>query len=126
RYRYESIQESWLVAEAHYRPQAWSGRGMLFRARTESAVSLWTAFEVDEAHGWGRYLADGVRVELCPGNHQTMCEEPNVRVLAAKLRAAIDEARRNVLADGGEDAPPDVAPDDAYDARDRPVPALTS
>jgi thioesterase domain-containing protein len=123
--RYESIQESWLVAEAHYRPQAWSGSGTLFRARTESAVSLWTAFEVDEAHGWGRYLAEGVRVELCPGNHQTMCEEPNVRVLAAKLRAAIDDAGRNVATAAEEAELPDVASDGAHDPSDGQIPALT-
>jgi acyl transferase domain-containing protein len=91
RYRYESIQESWLVAESRYRPARWRGRATLFRAREETAVSLWTAYEVDHAHGWGRFLA-GVDVELCPGNHQTMCEEPHVRTLAARLRAAVDAA----------------------------------
>jgi thioesterase domain-containing protein/acyl carrier protein len=92
RYRYESIQESWLMAESRYRPAPWAGRATLFRAREETAVSLWTAFEVDEAHGWRRYLAGGVDVEMCPGNHSTMCEEPNVRALAARLRGAIDAA----------------------------------
>jgi thioesterase domain-containing protein/NAD(P)-dependent dehydrogenase (short-subunit alcohol dehydrogenase family)/acyl carrier protein len=72
-------------------PARWDGRATLFRAREETAISLWTAFEVDEAHGWRRFLA-GVDVELCPGNHQTMCEEPHVRTLAARVRAAVDAA----------------------------------
>jgi len=31
-------------------------------------------------------------VQVCPGNHTTMCDEPNVRVLASRLRAALDAA----------------------------------
>jgi thioesterase domain-containing protein len=90
RYRYETIQKSWMIAEQSYRPGRWDGHATLFRAREESALSLWTAFEVDREHGWTRYVTGGVTVELCPGNHATMCEEPNVRVLAQKLRAAMD------------------------------------
>ena len=92
RYRYEAVQESWIVAEARYKPATLDRRATLFRAREESAISLWTAVLVDEEHGWGRYLTRGVDVQLCPGNHATMCEEPNVRVLAAKLRSALDTA----------------------------------
>jgi thioesterase domain-containing protein/NAD(P)-dependent dehydrogenase (short-subunit alcohol dehydrogenase family) len=104
RYRYESIQDSWMVAEERYRPTPTDGRATLFRAREESALSLWTAVEVDEFHGWQRYLEGGVTVELCPGNHSTMCEEPNVRVLAQKLRLAIDTADPDVtLGDAGDD-----------------------
>lgn len=115
RYRYESIQESWLVAEAHYRPAAWAGSATLFRARTESATSLWTAFEVDHAHGWGRYLEGGVRVEVCPGDHSTMCEEPHVRVLAAKLRQAVDAAA-GAAVPNGVPRPQAVAPQSAHAA----------
>ena len=85
-----------MVAESRSRPSPWSGSATLFRAREESALSLWTAVEVDERHGWGRYLTAGVTVELCPGNHSTMCEEPNVRVLAQKLRRAIDHADKDL------------------------------
>jgi thioesterase domain-containing protein/NAD(P)-dependent dehydrogenase (short-subunit alcohol dehydrogenase family)/acyl carrier protein len=92
RYRYQNIEDSWLTAERHYQPAPWSGRATLFRAREESALSLWTAFRVDEQHGWTRYLRGGVEVQLCPGNHATMCEEPHVGVLAARLRDAVERA----------------------------------
>ncbi len=98
RFRYEAVQESFVVAEARYRPTAQDQRATLFRAREESAISLWTAVDVDEMHGWGRYLTQGVDVQFCPGNHATMCEEPNVRVLAAKLRSALDAASSIPLA----------------------------
>ena len=93
-----------MVAEERYRPTPTSGCATLFRAREESALSLWTAVEVDEFHGWRRYLTGGVTVELCPGNHSTMCEEPNVRVLAQKLRQAIDAADPDVTVGDPGDA----------------------
>jgi acyl transferase domain-containing protein/thioesterase domain-containing protein len=92
RYRYENLQDSWVVAENAYVPTPWSGRATLFRAREESAVSLWTAFVVDESHGWGRYVEGGVEVVICAGNHTSMCEEPSVRDLARKIRCALDAA----------------------------------
>ena len=89
RYRYENLKDSWVVAENAYHPKPWAGRATLFRAQEESAVSLWTAFVVDEAHGWNRYLLGGVEVVICAGDHTTMCEEPYVRDLARKLRQAL-------------------------------------
>ncbi|MDZ7632075.1 MAG: SDR family NAD(P)-dependent oxidoreductase [Gemmatimonadaceae bacterium] len=91
-YRYDAIGAAWLAAEARYRPVSQPLKASLFRAREESALSLWSGVKVDNEHGWGRYLRNGVDVQLCPGNHTTMCEEPNVRVLATRMRAAIDAA----------------------------------
>jgi thioesterase domain-containing protein len=99
-YRYDAIGASWIAAEARYRPDAQPISGTLFRAREESAVSLWSGVKVDSEHGWGRYLLGGVDVQLCPGNHTTMCEEPNVRVLATRMRAAIESAAGAVTAAG--------------------------
>ena len=91
-YRYDAIMDSWMVAEGRYHPTAEALKGTLFRAREETAISLWTGVKVDGEHGWGRYLLGGVEVHVCAGNHTTMCEEPNVRVLASRMRASIDAA----------------------------------
>ncbi len=91
-FRYDAIGGSWLVAESNYRPVAQQLSGTLFRAREETALSLWSGVKVDSEHGWGRYLLDGVVVQVCPGNHTTICDEPNVRVLASRVRAAVDAA----------------------------------
>ncbi|HEY6728109.1 MAG TPA: beta-ketoacyl synthase N-terminal-like domain-containing protein [Polyangiaceae bacterium] len=122
-YRYENLAASWLVAESQYQPGVWDGSATLFRAREETALSLWTAVEVDEQHGWGRFVKGGVDVQICPGNHATMCLEPFVRVLASKLREAIDAkspvtaerpTARRVSGDGADSAPghaPALVPD---------------
>jgi thioesterase domain-containing protein len=92
RYRYDSIGDSWITAERAYHPGTWDGTATLFRAAEETALSLWTAYEVDAQHGWGRYVKGGVEVLLCPGNHSSMCEEPHVQALAAKLRLCLQRA----------------------------------
>ena len=86
RYRYENIGDSWITAESRYFPKPWPGKAVLFRAAEESAISLWSAVSVDEQHGWGRYVMRGVEVVVVPGNHATMCDEPQVQVLADEMR----------------------------------------
>jgi thioesterase domain-containing protein/acyl carrier protein len=44
--------------------------------------------------GWGPYALGGVRVWEVPGGHESMCLEPNVHVLSAHLRQAIERATR--------------------------------
>jgi thioesterase domain-containing protein len=90
RYRYDNIADAWIIAEDAYRPGTFAGGATLFRALEESALSLSTAFVVDAEHGWGRFVRGGVEVLTCPGNHATLCDEPNVRVLAEVLRGALD------------------------------------
>lgn len=92
KYRYDNIGDSWITAESVYRPGPLAGTATLFRAAEETALSLWTAYDVDAEHGWGRYVKGGVEVILCPGNHTSMCEEPHVQLLATKLRACLDRA----------------------------------
>ena len=89
KFKHEHVQDSWLVAQGRYRPPAWDGKATLFRARELGSMSLWSAVKDDEQHGWSRYLLRGVDVQFCPGDHNTMCDEPNVRVLAAKLRESL-------------------------------------
>lgn len=109
RYRYENLSDSWVVAESHYDAKPWSGTATLFRAREESALSLWTAYVVDEEHGWGRFVKGGVTVVMCDGNHTTMCEEPYARDLAQKLRFALD-ARTPQQRARGSSPPPSKSP----------------
>jgi thioesterase domain-containing protein len=44
-------------------------------------------------NGWSRYITQ-VEVFETPGNHDSMVLEPNVRILAAHLRPALDHAER--------------------------------
>ena len=46
---------------------------------------------IHEDNGWPRYIND-LKVAEVPGNHDSMVLEPNVRVLATKMRQCINEA----------------------------------
>jgi thioesterase domain-containing protein len=45
-------------------------------------------------NGWSRY-SDSVEVFESPGNHDSMVLEPNVRILASRLRPALNEAEQS-------------------------------
>ena len=63
---------------------------MLLRAEAEGSEVQGTARILDHQNGWGAYVFGGLEVRDVPGDHTTMCEEPNVRVLARHLRAYLD------------------------------------
>jgi amino acid adenylation domain-containing protein len=80
-------------AQAHWQaltqfvPGTYPGRVTLFRARKQP-LSL-----TDPTLGWGRLAAGGVAVNIVPGTHERMLEEPNVQILAAELKACLAEAQ---------------------------------
>lgn len=63
-----------------YVPKPYSGRVLLYQARTEPLHHL---FEVDRA--WRR-IATEVQVVRVPGTHISLVEKPNVQVIAADLK----------------------------------------
>jgi amino acid adenylation domain-containing protein len=82
-------------AEAHwqallaYCPRHYPGRITLFRARKQRLL------HVDPASGWGE-LADDVAINIIPGTHEKMLEEPNVHVLVSELKACLIEVQSQV------------------------------
>jgi amino acid adenylation domain-containing protein len=62
-------------------PQAY--RDALFATRTAEAARLL---------GWGPYVDGAVEVHSVPGSHVTLASEPNVRVLAERVRASLAAA----------------------------------
>lgn len=79
-------------AEAHwkallsYKPARYPGKVVLFRARKQAL------FCVDPTLGWSD-LAGGVAVNVVPGTHKQMLEEPYVHTLAAGLKRLLIEAQ---------------------------------
>jgi thioesterase domain-containing protein/acyl carrier protein len=61
-----------------YQPQRFPGKITLFRS-IEHGKGVY--------YGWGELASGGVEVFDVPGNHRGILQEPNVRLLAEKLRA---------------------------------------
>jgi amino acid adenylation domain-containing protein len=81
-----------------YRPTPYPGSLLLLRAREADEAllaTLETALGIDVRDpqlGWGAYATGPVAVETVPGNHSTMCSEPNVHLLARSLHNSIERA----------------------------------
>ncbi|MHA6346813.1 type I polyketide synthase [Roseivivax sp. CAU 1761] len=92
------IEAAFLAAVARYEVRPWSGPLALFRPpqRGHWTVSGGRRVDIQRAYllgdnGWGRAVAD-IAVHEVPGDHDSMVLEPNVRVLAQKLRREIESA----------------------------------
>jgi thioesterase domain-containing protein len=48
---------------------------------------------VDGHNHWKPYVTGGIDVHVVPGDHDSMVLEPNVRVLAEKLRTCLEDAQ---------------------------------
>lgn len=84
------IVEALRQAVRDYTPRTYPGRVTLFRARRQP-VFRWR----EPNMGWGRLAQGGVEVIVVPGFHQTVLREPNISVLADKLRARLPKATPN-------------------------------
>jgi len=92
------IEAAFLNAVANYQMERWDGPVTLFRP---PLIGTWQVSEGKLVNSerayllpdndWGQYVPD-ITVEEVPGDHDSMVLEPNVRVLASKIRALIVEA----------------------------------
>lgn len=98
----QQIEAAFLNAVATYKVEAWDGNLALFRpplvgkwqVSGGGLVSSQRAY-VTSDNDWTQWVPDMQVVEV-PGDHDSMVLEPNVRVLAARLRKVIDEAEQSI------------------------------
>ncbi|MES1241756.1 MAG: amino acid adenylation domain-containing protein [Acidobacteriota bacterium] len=73
-------------AARSYQPRPCTGGAVLFRA-AESAAG-----DPSDDLGWGRLLSGPLEVETVPGHHLNLLAEPNVQILAERLRHCLNKA----------------------------------
>ena len=78
--------ETHFQALLDYVPRCYPGRITLFRARTQPLFNPGDGPDL----GWGELSRGGVRVEVIPGNHETILRRPSVQILAERLRACME------------------------------------
>jgi amino acid adenylation domain-containing protein len=89
------IFDTFMSALSRYRPERYPNRIFLFQAIEGNSRRL------GFGHGWTGVAEKGLEVRDVPGTHLGMMYEPNIGVVAARLRAIIDaeaskgEARRH-------------------------------
>jgi thioesterase domain-containing protein len=79
-----------MLATRSYKAQPYSGRVTLFRA-----TEPWKEDDCGTRLGWEGVAAGGMEVHEVPGDHFTLLEEPHVQILAAQLKACLDQTQAN-------------------------------
>jgi thioesterase domain-containing protein/acyl carrier protein len=75
-------------AEASYKPQPYAGKVTLLIC----SDAPFRAYE-DSRLAWGSVARGGLEVHVVPGNHTTMEQEPNLRVIGEHLQRCLDRLR---------------------------------
>jgi amino acid adenylation domain-containing protein len=77
----------------NYLPQVYPDRVTLFKA-TEKDVTRIVEVEVEPGLGWTKLAAGGLDIHDIPGDHHGILKEPNVQLLAEKLKLSIEKGDR--------------------------------
>jgi thioesterase domain-containing protein/acyl carrier protein len=88
---HRQLMDVHLRALWNYATPPYSGKVTLFRIRR---MPLFRAIEAD--FGWGQFAQGGVQVQVVPGAHYNILEEPYVKGLALKLTESLEQARQVV------------------------------
>jgi thioesterase domain-containing protein len=71
-------------ATSNYVPHVYPGRIALFLSSASPERTFY-----DRRLAWSDMAAEGLEVHMVPGNHDTLFADPNVRVVAEKLRVCL-------------------------------------
>jgi amino acid adenylation domain-containing protein/FkbH-like protein len=82
-----SLWEAHVHALFAHQPKPYAGHITLLRTRGHSLLCSF-----DESFGWCDLAAGGVTVRIVSGAHETIMDEPQVRLLAEELRTCLDES----------------------------------
>jgi len=100
----EAIEAAFRAALPRYQIRPYPGKIVLFRPKLEGAYVLGPNRILNSNldylyhdNDWGK-LVEGIEVNEVPGGHDSMVLEPNVRVLAARMRACIQKAEAQIAA----------------------------
>jgi len=83
------LWESHVRALDKHRTGSYGGKVVLLRTRGHALHCSY-----DARCGWGEFALGGVAVQIIPGLHESLLEEPFVRVLACELKAHLDAIQR--------------------------------
>ncbi|NEO91324.1 MAG: amino acid adenylation domain-containing protein, partial [Moorea sp. SIO3G5] len=79
-------------AMGSYSPPAYPGMITLFRAEAGSVTVSQELVGVDPTLGWKEVGTSGVEVHTIPGYHEYMVHQPNVAILAERLKSCIEKS----------------------------------
>jgi len=97
---YSPVTDAHRKAFRDYIAAVYPGRMTLLKGSTR--FRLWCG---DPTGGWDTIVSGGVQVRQIPGDHDELFQEPHVKVVAAELRACLDDALARAGCRGQSPAP---------------------
>ncbi|QSV63975.1 MAG: amino acid adenylation domain-containing protein [Dolichospermum sp. DL01] len=84
-------REGMVATAKAYTPKPYPGRVNLFKAMDVSVS--YVNYQVDPPEmGWRKFITGELEIHEVPGSHIGILEEPNIQILAEKLRVCMDKA----------------------------------
>lgn len=85
------IVEASLLATRKYKFQVYSGPIVLLRTDDKTRTDV-VGEQYDPQFGWGSLVSARIEVHFIPGSHYTFLFEPNVQIVAEKLKDCLERA----------------------------------
>jgi thioesterase domain-containing protein len=100
-FRSGEIEAAFREALVHYEMKTYPGKVQLFRPPLDARHDLGGGRfanakreRIDHQNFWTPHVSGGIDVHIVTGDHDSMVLEPSVRVLGARVRAALEDAQR--------------------------------
>ena len=74
-------------------PELKASKILFFKATHPTPGLLEVTDPTDPTWGWSRFSQKPLELHVIPGDHYTMMIEPNVQILAEKLKACLDQVQ---------------------------------
>ena len=87
----KKVRKACMQAERDYARRPYPGRVILFRSSHKALGQV-----SDPRAGWSTYARPGLEIYEVKGNHENILLEPQVRSVAAQLRACLEEEAARV------------------------------
>src|SRR5579872_607667 len=88
----KAVREACAIAEREYQPKLYEGDIVIFRASEKALRGL-----DDPRGGWQKYAAGTVEIHEVDGDHGNILNDPQVKLLAAQVRARLEKAQSEVM-----------------------------
>lgn len=88
----KAVREACANAERQYQPEMYDGSIVIFRASEKALRGL-----DDPKGGWQKYVSGAVEVHEVDGDHGNILNDPQVKLLAAQIRARLEKAQSEVM-----------------------------
>ncbi len=88
--RMSPYAETFAFLSGGYRPKAYPGHAVLFKASDVDRGPVSRIWAEDSTFGWAEIMTGGIEVLEVPGDHVTILDEPSVSAIAMRIKSDLN------------------------------------